>query len=155
MKGYQITIGGRTFEVRLLSDPHQDRVEVEVDGQPLVVDVQDLGSDEAGPEPAAPTSPAAASDVSAARGSGATPVSTPRAAPSVSTVAAPLPGVVKSVAVGPGQRVAPGDPLLVIEAMKMDNVIRASREGVVDAVHVAEGHRVAHGQPMIAYRVSS
>ena len=155
MKGYQITIGGRTFEVRLLSDPHQDRVEVEVDGQPLVVDVQDLGSDEAGPEPAGPGPLTAASMASPVRDPAAAPVSAPPAAASARTVAAPLPGVVKSVAVGPGQRVSPGDPLLVIEAMKMDNVIRASREGVVDAVHVAEGHRVAHGQPMIVYRASS
>lgn len=150
MKRYQITIGGRSFEVRLLSDPHQDRVEVEVDGQHLVVEVQDLDMDSRGegphslaPVPGATVAPAA----------GTTPQGpAPPSAPSGRSVAAPLPGVVKSIAVQPGQRVDPGDVLLVIEAMKMDNILRASRQGVVDAVHVAEGHRVAHGQPILEYR---
>jgi len=81
-----------------------------------------------------------------------TAVAVPSGAPSGRAVAAPLPGVVKSIAVRPGQGVVAGEVLLVIEAMKMDNVIRASRQGVVDAVHVAEGHRVAHGQTMLEYR---
>ena len=150
MKRYLITIGGRSFEVRLLSDPHQDRVEVEVDGQPLVVDVRDLDEDGRGEGPQhglvpapggkAPVPGTAAQDLP------------PPGAPSGRAIIAPLPGIVKSVAVQPDQRVALGDELLVIEAMKMDNVIRASRQGVVEAVHVAEGHRVAHGDVIIEYR---
>jgi len=99
------------------------------DGQPLVVDVQDLGSDDAGPEPSGPSPSPGAPRVAAAQGPAAAPLS----APSGRAVAAPLPGVVKSIAVLPGQRVSPGDELLVIEAMKMDNVIRAVRQGVVPA----------------------
>jgi biotin carboxyl carrier protein len=52
--------------------------------------------------------------------------------------------------VRPGQEVAPGDRLLVIEAMKMDNVIRAPRRGTIDTLHVAEGQHVAHGDPLLA-----
>ncbi len=152
MKRYQITVDGHVFEVRLLSDPRQDRVEVEVDGQPLVVDVRDLDT-AGGAAELSDFAPAAGAPTRAvADGSGdSRDLTTPRG-PSRQMVAAPLPGVVKSVAVRPGQRVGPGDTLLVIEAMKMDNVIRASREGVVDAVRVAEGHRVAHGDVMIEYR---
>jgi biotin carboxyl carrier protein len=62
-----------------------------------------------------------------------------------------LPGVVKAVKVQVGQEVAPGDPLLVIEAMKMDNVIRAVRSGAIAAVHAVEGHQVAHGEPLLEY----
>jgi biotin carboxyl carrier protein len=152
MNGYRITIGGHTFHVRLLSDPHADRVEVEVDGRPLVVDVQDLAGDDGQAEPIAPAPALDAQPAAGVQGPGSAPLSVPRTAPTTRTVAAPLPGVVKSVAVRPGQRVAPGDELLVIEAMKMDNVIRAGREGVVETIHVAEGHRVAHGQFMIEYR---
>ncbi|MFN2227918.1 MAG: biotin/lipoyl-containing protein [Anaerolineae bacterium] len=152
MRGYRITIDGRAFEVRLLSDPHGDRVEVEVDGRTLVVDVQDLGRDDGRSRPAVPAPAPDVALAAGARESSAAPLPAPRAAPTARTVAAPLPGVVKSVAVRQGQRVGPGDELLVIEAMKMDNVIRAGREGVVEAVHVAEGHRVAHGQPLIEYR---
>jgi len=57
--------------------------------------------------------------------------------------------VVKSIAVRPGQQVAAGDELLVIEAMKMDNVIRATREGTVGTIHVTEGRQVAHGEPLL------
>lgn len=152
MKQYQITISGRTFHVRLLSDPHGDQVEVEVDGQPLVVDVQDLGADDGGAVPATPAPSPDTVPAIPAQGLAATLASAPRATPSGRAVNAPLPGVVKSIVVQPGQRVGPGDELLVIEAMKMDNVIRAGQEGVVDAIHVAEGHRVAHGQPLIEYR---
>ncbi|MEJ2211095.1 MAG: biotin/lipoyl-binding protein [Anaerolineae bacterium] len=152
MSRYQITIGDRTFHVRLLGDPRGDRVEVEVDGQSLVVDVRDLDRHDGRAGSAAPTPGSAPSPTEAAQAPGAGPPPAPRAAPTSRTVAAPLPGIVKSISVRPGQRVAPGDEMLVIEAMKMDNVIRAGREGVVDAVHVAEGHRVSHGQFIIEYR---
>jgi biotin carboxyl carrier protein len=59
--------------------------------------------------------------------------------------------VIKSIAARLGERVTAGDPLLVIEAMKMDNVIRAPRKGTIAAIHVAEGGRVAHGDPLVAF----
>ena len=156
MKRYQITIGGRSFEVRLLSDPYQDRIEVEVDGQPLVVDVQDLDMDGRGEGPhrgpgPGPSRKATPPDSTAPATTTATQGLPPPGALSGRVVVAPLPGIVKSIAVRPGQRVGSGDELLVIEAMKMDNVIRASRQGVVHAIHVAEGHRIAHGDLMLEY----
>ena len=54
-------------------------------------------------------------------------------------VAAPMPGMVISVAVRPGLKVERGDALVSIEAMKMESVIRAERPGVVKEVHVAVG----------------
>jgi biotin carboxyl carrier protein len=72
--------------------------------------------------------------------------------PAANTVTAPLPGTIKSIAVQPGQEVAAGDELLVIEAMKMDNVIRASKTGVIDTVYVGAGRQVAHGELMLEYR---
>ena len=66
-------------------------------------------------------------------------------------VTAPLPGVIKSIAVRPGQQVALNDELLIIEAMKMDNIIRATRVGTIGTIHVAEGRQVAYGEPMLDY----
>jgi biotin carboxyl carrier protein len=66
-------------------------------------------------------------------------------------VAAPLPGIVKSIAVRTGEQVSSGDVLLVIEAMKMDNIIRASRDGTVETIYVSEGHQVAYGERMLEY----
>ncbi|WP_127560455.1 pyruvate carboxylase [Nioella ostreopsis] len=57
-------------------------------------------------------------------------------------VGAPMPGVVASVAVQPGQKVKQGDMLLTIEAMKMETGIHADRDAVVEAVHVTPGGQI-------------
>ena len=49
----------------------------------------------------------------------------------------------------PGQRVARGEELLVIEAMKMENALRAPRDGIVRAVHVTPGEMVAPGRALV------
>jgi biotin carboxyl carrier protein len=54
-------------------------------------------------------------------------------------VSAPMPGRVVKVLVKPGDRVAAGAPLVVVEAMKMENEVRAGAAGVVTEVLVAEG----------------
>jgi 3-methylcrotonyl-CoA carboxylase alpha subunit len=62
---------------------------------------------------------------------------------------APMPGRVVAVRVSTGQRVARGEELLVVEAMKMENALRAPRDGVVRAVHVSAGDAVAPGRPLV------
>ena len=147
MKRYQITLDGQVFEVRLLSDPRQEQVQVEVDGITFTAEVKDLSAQpEPDTETAVPTTPSSTE----------TPATTPepgaRAAPSAgNSITAPLPGVVKSVSVRPGQQVSVGDELLVIEAMKMDNIIRASWEGTVETIYASEGHQVAYGEPLLEY----
>ncbi|RJG18917.1 pyruvate carboxylase [Massilia cavernae] len=59
-----------------------------------------------------------------------------------SQVGAPMPGMVVTVAVQPGQRVAKGDPLVSIEAMKMETMVRAERDGVAGRVYVKPGTMV-------------
>lgn len=58
-------------------------------------------------------------------------------------VKAPIPGQISEVLVSLHQPVQTGQPLLVLEAMKMENEIRAPLSGVVRAVHIAAGQRVA------------
>src|SRR5439155_14731172 len=60
-----------------------------------------------------------------------------------------MPGVVKEVRVVVGQSVDAHVPLLVLEAMKMENEIRADRPGVVGAVHVAVGQAVEKGALLV------
>jgi acetyl/propionyl-CoA carboxylase alpha subunit len=62
---------------------------------------------------------------------------------------APMPGRVSAVKVAVGQRVAKGDELLVVEAMKMENALRAPRAGVVRALHVRPGEMVAPGRALV------
>lgn len=66
-----------------------------------------------------------------------------------STVCAPMPGLVARVMVGPGQSVASGDGLLILEAMKMENDILAPMEGVVKSVHVQAGDTVNTGDVLL------
>jgi biotin carboxyl carrier protein len=57
-------------------------------------------------------------------------------------VIAPMPGRIVKVLVKAGDRVARGQGLVVVEAMKMENELRAPREGTVAAVRVSEGMSV-------------
>jgi len=65
------------------------------------------------------------------------------------TLAAPMPATVLSIAVEPGARVAAGDTLLVLEAMKMELPVRAPRDGTVAAVHCREGELVQPGVTLV------
>jgi biotin carboxyl carrier protein len=64
-------------------------------------------------------------------------------------VKAPMPGLVVEVPVAVGQTVAKGDKVLILEAMKMENVIKAAGDGVIKAVHVSKGMAVEKGQLLI------
>ncbi|WP_349370672.1 acetyl/propionyl/methylcrotonyl-CoA carboxylase subunit alpha [Salinarimonas sp.] len=55
----------------------------------------------------------------------------------------PMPGLVKALMAGVGQEVKAGEPLAVVEAMKMENVLRAERDGTVKAIHAKEGDSLA------------
>jgi acetyl/propionyl-CoA carboxylase alpha subunit len=64
-------------------------------------------------------------------------------------VKAPIPGQIVRVFVEPGRVVEPGEPLLVLEAMKMENEILAPRAGTVAALNVAPGQGVALGELLL------
>lgn len=61
----------------------------------------------------------------------------------------PMSGVVQEVLVQPGDEVAAGQVVLVIEAMKMQNDLHARRAGTVKAVYVSVGQRVEQGAPLL------
>jgi len=87
--------------------------------------------------------PRPAPDVEAAAGSHA------GGAHEQSSVAAPMPGTVIRVLVGPGTEVAARQPLVVLEAMKMETPLVSPYDATVRAVHVAEGDRVAGGTVLV------
>ena len=64
-------------------------------------------------------------------------------------ILSPMPGLVISIDAKPGQDVKAGEGVAVVEAMKMQNIIRAERDGVVTKVHTAAGASVAADEVMI------
>jgi propionyl-CoA carboxylase alpha chain len=66
-----------------------------------------------------------------------------KTADSGKVVKSPMPGLVLSISVKPGQDVQAGEAIAVVEAMKMENVLRAERDGKVKTVHVKPGESVA------------
>jgi biotin carboxyl carrier protein len=62
-----------------------------------------------------------------------------------------IPGVVRKVYIRPGQRVARGEHLFILEAMKMQNDIASPAEGVVKSVFVEIGQLVAKGQALVEF----
>jgi acyl-CoA carboxylase subunit alpha len=61
----------------------------------------------------------------------------------------PMPGQVLRIVVTPGQQVKTGDPLVVLEAMKMEQTVKAAIDGVVGAILVKPGEVVAPGQTLV------
>lgn len=64
---------------------------------------------------------------------------------------APMPGKVLSVEIGEGQEVDEGDPLLVLEAMKMENVLKSPRSGRVKGISAIAGTAVEKGAVLVTF----
>jgi pyruvate carboxylase subunit B len=60
-----------------------------------------------------------------------------------------MPGLVVRLLVAPGDRVAAGAGLVVVEAMKMENELKAPSDGLVEKIHVAPGARVEKGAALV------
>lgn len=74
-----------------------------------------------------------------------TSMATPPEATSGEKIAAPMPGTILEVCCQPGAMVKAGDVLFILEAMKMENEICASRDGVIAGVHINKGSTVETG----------
>jgi biotin carboxyl carrier protein len=73
------------------------------------------------------------------------------AAAKLNVVKAPMPGLIIDLRVKVGDVVKPGDPLLVLEAMKMENIIKAHGEGTVKQVKIKKGDSVEKNQLLIEF----
>ena len=119
---YSVVLGGHSFEVRVIPEP-QGCWLAEVDGQRFQVEVRD-------PRDASPRS-------KTSLGSGRQNISTP------------MPGKVIRVLVREGDHVEAGQGLVVVEAMKMQNEMRASRPATVVSVLAEPGNTIAAGDTLV------
>lgn len=120
---YIVTLNGKNYEV--IVDECEARV-VSVSDATAVAPAP-----VSAPTPAAPAAaPAAASAASA------------------DAITCPMPGTVYSIKKRVGDTVKKGEPVVVLEAMKMENDIPAAADGVVKAIYVSEGQSVSTGDPL-------
>jgi len=127
---YKVTLNNKVYEV-----------EVE-EGQAMLVDEYELKA------PAAPAAPVAAAPVAAA------PAAAPAAPAAVNLAAgdpvkSPMPGNILKICVSQGQQVKEGDLLIVLEAMKMENEIVATKAGTVAQIAVSKGAVVETGSVLV------
>ena len=126
-----------TVEVEDLSN---NPIRVLVDGETVEVDIDALAAAET-PQPLAAPPEEIAGKLSDAR-----PARPPTA---VKSFHSPMPGIVVSVAVREGTQVVTGDEICVLEAMKMQQILRSDWTGIVKAVHVQPGQQVLDGDLII------
>ncbi len=136
MPVYQIKIGEQSYRVEV-PQPYKRPVRAIVDGVAfdVIVDTSPMpGATPAAPPVVAPIAPSG--------------LAAPVAAGVPGQVTAPLPGVVLSVDVKVGDTVKYGDQLCVLEAMKMNNPIRATSAGKVTQVFINVGQQVQHSEAL-------
>ena len=126
---YKVTLNNRVYEV-----------EVE-QGEAMLVDEYELTA------PAAPTPAAVVTAPAAAPAAAPAPAAGGLAAGEV--VKSPMPGNVLKINVSQGQQVAEGDVLLILEAMKMENEVVATKGGTVAQIVVSKGAVVETGAPLV------
>lgn len=70
----------------------------------------------------------------------------------INELKAPMPGLIVGINVQPDDVVSKGDSLLILEAMKMENVLKAVGEGTIKTIRVAQGDRVEKGQVLVEFK---
>ena len=153
----RVKVDDRWYTVEV-GDLSERPVRAVVDGHEALVEVSDAVEAAPGPSvparrqertrprPAATPAPSPAPRPAGGRPAGAV-VSSP---PNPNKVfSAPMPGVILSVAVNPGDQVVTGDVICVLEAMKMQQNLRAEWSGVIKSVLVAVGEQVMEGAPIV------
>lgn len=128
MKNLRITVNGKTYDVQ----------------------VEELSEGSSASVPAAPTPAAAAAPAPAAQPAQAAPAAqAPAAAPAASAdgeeILCPMPGTILSINVKAGEKISEGDVIVVFEAMKMENEIKAPRDCTVLSVDVSKDDTVETG----------
>jgi biotin carboxyl carrier protein len=150
-----VEINGKSYEIRVI-EAATDTGEflLEVAGERITVKAGDVVKDTAPVEQAAvaPAAPQAARPPEGPKAAGALEEPVPTPAEEVRHgVWAPMPGKIVRVLVRAGQEVKEGDPVVLLEAMKMENELRSPATGTVGSVHVAEGDQAERGQLLIAF----
>ncbi len=145
-QGYSVTLGGETVLLKLKRGSGQNTYVVDITDKPVTVTLLEAsnhrvemildGEHLAFQRPAvvigAPPPPSA---ISASK----------------DLISSPMPGKVVGALVKPGEKVKTGDPLIILESMKMEIAVRADRDAEVAEIMVEEGASVKRGQGLVRF----
>lgn len=145
MRTYELRIKNENYSVKVHSVSRK-QADLEINGQRITVDLDSVTSVHMAPKQARSATIPASSAAPARAPSG----------PAASTtsggghpVPAPIPGAIMEIFVKTGDEVSQGQPILKMEAMKMENVINAPVSGKVGIINVSPGDAVAQGQELM------
>ena len=144
-KTLKVKVRDRWFTVEV-GDLTGNPVRVLVDGDPVDVDIEGLRAIRK--KPSLPVPQSAEASRASGREANRYPKTTPTTPTATKTFRSPMPGIILSVSVKIGDQVVTGDEVCVLEAMKMQQVLRADWTGIVRAIHVEPGQQVSDGDPI-------
>ena len=144
MKKFKFSIDNNPFEVAV-TELENGQIDVEVNGSNYIVTIDREGTKAANapaPKAAPVAAPKAAAPAAAPKAAAPAAAPAPAASGAVKTVKSALPGSVTKLVMEVGQAVKKGDTVMMIEAMKMENEIKAECDGTIAKFHVAAGQSV-------------
>jgi pyruvate carboxylase subunit B len=145
--GEQVTVDGRTVAAHQSTIRGTPLRQAMIDGRPLLLPLERLGPGRWSVTSWGERSDAVVLDERARHIQGLVRQAEPPSRGGV--IRAPMPGLVLRILTAVGEPVAPGQGVLVLEAMKMENEIKAAAPGVVEAVAVQPGQAVEKGQILL------
>ena len=141
---YQVNLAGETYRLKLKRGGSPNSFIVEVGGKPVSITLIEASSQRVemlmDSEHLSYRRPAAAI---------AHRVESVSVSMRTDMVAAPMPGKVIGAMVKPGEKVKAGDPLVILESMKMEIAVRSDRDGEIAEILVSDGVSVKRGQPLV------
>src|ERR1035437_313157 len=69
----------------------------------------------------------------------------------IDNLKSPMPGLVLDIRVIEGQKISKNDPIIILEAMKMENILKATSDGVVKKINVKKGEKVEKNQVLVSF----
>ncbi|HEX5351090.1 MAG TPA: acetyl-CoA carboxylase biotin carboxyl carrier protein subunit [Trichococcus sp.] len=121
------------------------KFKIAIDGKEYLVEMEEIGGVQQpvqAPVAAAPAAPVAAQAAPA-------PAAAPVSAASGDAMTSPMPGTILRLLVNIGDEVKENQPLMILEAMKMENEVVANHAGKVAGIHVNQGQVVNAGDALI------
>lgn len=136
MKNYKFTISGNNYEVDIL-EVDGDLAKIEVNGTPYLVEIHREIKQVKTPTLVRPVLREPSKDIEKKDQGGKL------------AIKAPLPGIILEISVKEGDQVNKGQKLAVMEAMKMENEIKAEKDGEIVSVKVTQGQSVLQDEVII------